>query len=131
MKNLHLNLFNTLMSMRTTASLLFDKGRTMGIPDEEIQKSISPLQEKFKQSVAKAHLLELITAVQSLDDLKGAHQERMKYLQGKIAECGHHQNTIVTEIIARMRAEKLEELQVGDFLMTLVTENGVPSLRIR
>lgn len=125
-----LSFYQDLQTIRLTASVLYDRGRSLDRSHEELVEDIAPLHERKKLIVKDAiehDLGGVICAIKQLESDAKAHLETAKFLQQKAEDSRQHARELLDSIKQTLQENERTEAMSGDFSVTLV--NGEVTIR--
>lgn len=128
-----MTLYDTIQSLRLSGGLVYDRGKSAGMTDEEVAVMVAPIRQRMENEI-KTGIEDLREASVALALLQGdaeAHQAAIEMLQGKIHESRQYAAMIHRAI--RDRIESAGELGIldRDTSATLVSSQDGPRVTIR
>ena len=131
----HKDLFKKMQELRLAATSIYDKLKTSGAKEEDIQKSIVPFQTKMQDLIEHSVLHDLqacVTGSKEFRENAKACDEMARYYIQKSMDAKQHADNIETAIVQRMVKENVDQLSEGLATATLVSAiDGSKVLNLR
>lgn len=127
-------LFQKLVRIRLSASILYDQGRAQGKDQEALGRDIKPLMDRLDKMIAHGvdhDLPGVVFAMKALEHEIQAQERDAQFLIEKICNTKEHLEKIRGAMIRNLKERGVNDRMEGGYSVTLTERDGEPELTVR